>query len=250
MSGARSWFSSVRGRITIVVTALFAVVMVFGSWFLLSRAEAAWVDDIEARDRAELEMLAADLETVDVIGDSIILPVGIDGTSFTLVDASGTLIGATPVEVFGSGVIVEGVIPEGAVPDVVLQQLMAGDDSVAKLGKVSTVTMDVSLDQGIVTLSAMSSLEPVEAGVDALRSILWLVVPLFALGVGAMTWVVTGCAFRPVAAITAQVERITDGRLDERVPVPGYATTFPLYTQVEYALPGDLSPASISARDE
>ena len=37
---------------------------------------------------------------------------------------------------------------------------------------------------------------------------------------------------------------------DERVPVPGYATTFPLYTQVEYALPGDLSPASISARDE
>jgi conjugative transfer region lipoprotein (TIGR03751 family) len=26
----------------------------------------------------------------------------------------------------------------------------------------------------------------------------------------------------------------------ERVPVPGYATTFPLYTQVEYALPGEL----------
>lgn len=66
----------------------------------------------------------------------------------------------------------------------------------------------------------MSSLQPVEAGVDALRDILWLVVPMLAFGVGVMTWFVTGRAFRPVEAITAQVERITDGRLDERVPVP------------------------------
>lgn len=28
---------------------------------------------------------------------------------------------------------------------------------------------------------------------------------------------------------------------EERVPVPGYATTFSLYTQVEYALPGELN---------
>ena len=26
----------------------------------------------------------------------------------------------------------------------------------------------------------------------------------------------------------------------ERVPVPGYATTFPMYRQVEYALPGEV----------
>lgn len=37
---------------------------------------------------------------------------------------------------------------------------------------------------------------------------------------------------------------------NERVPVPGYATTFPLYTQVEYALPGERMPVPISARDE
>ena len=29
---------------------------------------------------------------------------------------------------------------------------------------------------------------------------------------------------------------------DERVPVPGYATTFPMYERVEYALPGEVSP--------
>lgn len=30
---------------------------------------------------------------------------------------------------------------------------------------------------------------------------------------------------------------------EERVPVPGYATTFPLFRQVEYALPGELDVA-------
>ena len=30
---------------------------------------------------------------------------------------------------------------------------------------------------------------------------------------------------------------------EERVPVPGYATTFPMYERVEYASPGEVSPA-------
>ena len=29
---------------------------------------------------------------------------------------------------------------------------------------------------------------------------------------------------------------------EERVPVPGYATTFPIYERVEYGLPGEVSP--------
>ena len=29
---------------------------------------------------------------------------------------------------------------------------------------------------------------------------------------------------------------------DERVPVPGYVTSFPMYERVEYALPGEVSP--------
>ena len=34
----------------------------------------------------------------------------------------------------------------------------------------------------------------------------------------------------------------------ERVPVPGYATTFPMYRQVEYALPGEVS-AGVPGKD-
>ena len=34
---------------------------------------------------------------------------------------------------------------------------------------------------------------------------------------------------------------------DEPVPVPGYATTFPMYEQVEYAMPGEV-PAGFSGK--
>ena len=34
---------------------------------------------------------------------------------------------------------------------------------------------------------------------------------------------------------------------DERVPVPGYVTSFPMYERVEYALPGEVSP--VDSRD-
>lgn len=34
----------------------------------------------------------------------------------------------------------------------------------------------------------------------------------------------------------------------ERVPVPGYATTFPMYRQVEYALPGEAPAQAIPSR--
>ena len=55
---------------------------------------------------------------------------------------------------------------------------------------------------------------------SALRGILLVVVPLLVAAVGMTTWFVTGRAFRPVGDITDQVERISDDRLDERVPVP------------------------------
>lgn len=34
----------------------------------------------------------------------------------------------------------------------------------------------------------------------------------------------------------------------ERVPVPGYATTFPMYRQLEYALPGEVPTQAVPSR--
>lgn len=219
MNALRTWFGSVRGRITGIVTALFALVMVFGSWFMLGRAEAAWIEDLKAQDLAELEMLAGDLQAFDLFMEEVILPVGEGGTTFSLVDESGFLVGQTPDVVFSSGVIVGGPVPPGTGPlEIVEVTPDLGESGITD--QVTTVSLPVELASGTLTLIASSSLEPVEAGVDSMREILWWVVPMLIAGVGAMTWFVTGRAFRPVAAITGQVERITDDRLDERVPVP------------------------------
>ncbi len=216
---------SVRGRITTAVTLLFAAVMLFGAWFLLDRAESAWIDDLRARDLAELEMLARDLQTFDVQAGDFSLPVGSDGTVYSLTDGSGNLVAPTPGDNFGAGVIeitepsgsftIESFVPtEGSFDQTTPSYLVFDDDP------VTTVSFPVELESGSLILVASSSLVSVRSGVDALGDILVVLIPILVAGVGAMTWIVTGRSFHPVAAITNQVERITDDRLDERVPVP------------------------------
>jgi len=133
-------------------------------------------------------------------------------------DASGDLIAATPQAVFG-GVVMSGPIPIDEVPPEVLES-MNGGVGFGVIGDMTTVSLPVDLSGGSVTLTASSSLAPVRAGVDALQSLLRWTIPVLVLGVGATLWWVTGRAFRPVESITDQVDRITDDRLDERVPVP------------------------------
>ncbi len=219
---------SVRGRITLVATVLFAVAMVFGGWFLLSRAEAAWIDDLEARDKAELDILAQDLLAMEAItGGGLILPVGEDGTSFTLIDAAGGLVASTPPGLFGGAIAIGGPVPfdelppelQGELPPGLLE-VVSDPADLAVVGEVTTVSLPVDLASGTLTLTASSSLASVQAGVSTLRGILLVVVPLLVAGVGTTTWFVTGRAFRPVGDITDQVERISHDRLDERVPVP------------------------------
>lgn len=218
MNRPLAWLVSVRGRITTVVTVVFALAMTLGGWFLLTRAESAWIQDLEAADLAELDMLAQDLQALEVImGDEFFLPVGDGGTSFELFDESGVLVAQTPQGVFEGAVVVGGAIP----PDEIPPELLSGAFGVIDvIGDVTSVSVPVELSSGTLTLTASSSLQPVQAGVSALRGILLLTIPFLVGGVGAMTWFVTGRAFRPVADITSQVERITDDRLDERVPVP------------------------------
>jgi signal transduction histidine kinase len=221
MRGVSGWLVSVRGRITVGVTVVFALAMVFGTWFLLDRAENAWIEDLRAQDLDELEMIAQDLIAIQamesMLSEGLVLPVGEGGTSFALTDETGALVGSTPQGVFGGVVVVGGPIPAGEIPEFILD---GSPDSLELVGDITSVSLPVELDEGTLTITASSSLEPVRAGLGALRGILLLIVPLLVAGVGAMAWFVTGRAFRPVEDITSQVERITDDRLDERVPVP------------------------------
>ncbi|MCP3989252.1 MAG: HAMP domain-containing protein, partial [Actinomycetia bacterium] len=144
------------------------------------------------------------------------LPVGEGGTSFALTDESGVLVGSTPPDLFG-GVVVASEIPAGEVPDFTISGMAR---PVGMVGDITTVSLPVEFQSGALTLTASSSLEPVRAGLSTLRGLLLFAVPALVAGVGATSWFVTGRAFAPVEDITSRVERITDDRLDDRVPVP------------------------------
>ncbi len=233
MSAMSTWLASVRGRITVGVTIVFGLAMALGGWFLLDRAKNAWIQDIEAADLTELEELAESLQAYEAVPGGmaigyreIPLPVGIDGTVYELRDATGALVAATPPAIYSSSVIVEDLSQLGDVTVEYFEPgsgLVPGSDiafATGIIGDATSVSVPVEFGQGVFTLVATSPLAPVQAGVDTLRNLLFLIVPVLVAGVGGLTWMVTGRTFLPVAAITNQVERISDDRLDERVPVP------------------------------
>jgi signal transduction histidine kinase len=60
----------------------------------------------------------------------------------------------------------------------------------------------------------------VSDGLDAVRTVLWFAVPALTAAIGAITWLVTGRALRPVRAITVRTQAISASNLSDRVPVP------------------------------
>ncbi len=220
MSGTRRALS-LRTRLTIVVTALFAVVVAVGSWFLLSRAETAWIKDLKAQDVIELNQLAASLPALDpsdpALAESpISLPQGRDGTAFRLRNESGTVIGTTPTIFLGDTMALSLETAQQAGEPQPVDT--AGDEALGS--EFSTESIVIRRPGGDMTLTALSWLGSVQTGVATLRNTLLLVTPLLIVAVAVLAWLTTGRAFKPVAAIADQVDRITDDRLDERVPVP------------------------------
>jgi signal transduction histidine kinase len=67
---------------------------------------------------------------------------------------------------------------------------------------------------------AAASLDDVDAGVDALRNTLLIVIPLVAAVFAALSWWLVGRTLSPVETIRSRVAEITDTNLDQRVPVP------------------------------
>lgn len=71
----------------------------------------------------------------------------------------------------------------------------------------------------VVTVAA--SREDVDETTGALVPLLALGIPILLVVVGATTWLVVGRSLAPVERIRAEVDAITDERLDRRVPDPG-----------------------------
>jgi signal transduction histidine kinase len=70
------------------------------------------------------------------------------------------------------------------------------------------------------TVEVTGSLEDVEDSTRALRNALLLAVPAATALLAGLVWVLAGRVLRPVDRIRAEVDRISAGRLDRRVPEP------------------------------
>jgi signal transduction histidine kinase len=94
---------------------------------------------------------------------------------------------------------------------------LTGYDPAAPPGRLPSSAPD---DPEIIRIYALASPFEAEAAVAAVDRTLVLALPVAALLVGCLTWVVAGRVLRPVDAIRAQLADITARDLGRRVPVP------------------------------
>jgi signal transduction histidine kinase len=91
---------------------------------------------------------------------------------------------------------------------------------VAARGTVLEVTAPASTPRGQVRVVAELPLSRVQRSVDAVISVLRIVIPLLVLAAAGLAWLLVGRALRPVEAIRARVDEITHTTINRRVRVP------------------------------
>jgi signal transduction histidine kinase len=248
-----------RARLTVLVTAVFAIVTTVGAVAVVRIVEDRLVDDTRANaERILSEYLSR------IYGGTPAVPTvqPEQGTSFFFLDENGhemspedyreaildvgfvqamppgSVIGPGPGN-FDQPLVVSGSTAAGASVsvepstgvfvagngDVITYTLAprAVDDSTAidRGDGVVAVAQTFELPNGRrVQVGVSMPLLAVSDGLDAVRTVLWFAVPALTAAIGAITWLVTGRALRPVRAITVRTRAISASNLSDRVPVP------------------------------
>lgn len=196
---------SVRLRITLAATIVFAVALGFASWMLVGTVRTSLRDKARSESRSAVEEYTRRIRSGMQPND--LPPLTFDGVVYVQVlDADGNVVGGT-----GLGVLTEALVRPDGTQRAVL---------VTASGESMVISQQVRAPTGRYTVVAASPLESVRRSVDALSHSLWIAMPLLVLLVGGVAWYVTGRALRPVEAIRSEVEAITATSLDRRVPEP------------------------------
>jgi signal transduction histidine kinase len=248
-----------RARLTVLVTAVFAIVTTVGAVAVVRIVEDRLVDDT----RANAEHILSEYLSRIYGGTPAVPTVQPEqGTSFFFLDEHGremspedyreaildvgfvqalppgSVIGPGPGN-FDQPLVVSGSTAAGASVsvepstgvfvagngDVITYTLAprAVDDSTAidRGDGVVAVAQTFELPNGRrVRVGVSMPLLAVSDGLDAVRTVLWFAVPALTAAIGAITWLVAGRALRPVRAITVRTQAISASNLSDRVPVP------------------------------
>jgi signal transduction histidine kinase len=250
----------VRARLTLSVTAVFAIATTLGAIAVVRIVQDRLVDDTRANaERILSEYLAR------IYGGTPAVPTiqPEQGTSFFFLDESGRemsereywlailddrfvqalpatdVLTTAPSELFEEPPVGAGGGDQGlAVRVEPSTGVLVGADGVTVTYRLAPRAVDesIAVDRGDDVVAVAQTFEmpngrrvqvgvsmpllAVSDGLDAVRTVLWVAVPALTAAVAATTWLVAGRALRPVHAITARTQVISASNLSERVPVP------------------------------
>jgi signal transduction histidine kinase len=250
----------VRARLTVLVTAVFAIATTLGAIAVVRIVQDRLVDDTRANaERILSEYLAR------IYGGTPAAPTvqPEQGTSFFFLDERGRemsereywlailddpfvqaiptsdVLTAAPTEAFDDPLVVTAGSERGLAVSVEPSTgVFVGADGATMTYRLAPRAVDDSsaVDRGDDLVAVAQTFEmpngrrvqvgvsmpllAVSDGLDAVRTVLWFAVPALTAAVAAITWLVAGRALRPVHAITARSQAISASNLSERVPVP------------------------------
>lgn len=244
---------SVRFRLTVSVV-LVVGLSLFGGGMLLTRwVEATLTNDLRSRNERILSSMAEALGQGRVPAELFSTPAELSGelndqmsSSFLGGDRDLEQVISTTYfyldgEAF-SQLKVRGVDERGRLV------LFGRAGPAVPTGDAVEVTRTVPTQWGDLTIHAVSPLAEIDRSVGALRAALWLGLPLLVLAAGGMTWIITGQALAPVAAMTRRVRELSSTNLDHRVPVPPTEDEIALLAMTMNEMLERLEKASVKQR--
>ena len=195
---------SLRGRITLVSTAIVAVTLVGGAVVFALVLRGVLLEEVHTAVDRDLEQIETELDTGNGVGG---LDADDDDVLFQITDAAGALLaGSEALE--GRLLSVDG--------DDDAQVIRVPDEDTDYL-----VVAEKQHDD--VTVVAGRSLENVDEAVATVGVLLAGAVPLLTGIVALLTWIVVGRALAPVERMRREVDAVTATNLERRINDPGRA---------------------------
>lgn len=197
---------SVRWRVTLVATVLFALALGLASVVLVRTVRNNIVDGIRSTDQQQLAALASQVEN-GVPGEVNLPSRPPSGRPILKVVVNGILYYVLPDN---------RLLPVNSQTKAVIEYQREAERQARDL----QTRQVVDTPDGRITLTAQRSLAEVDDTVNSITDALWIGFPALVLLVGLLTWYFAGRALRPVEAIRSQAASITGSTIHRRVPVP------------------------------
>ena len=197
-------FQSVRARVTIVATEVFAIAFIVAAFGLVRVVDDRVHETVRNATSTALKGVVQQIlngtpfEQLQIEGQPVYYQVI---NSHNVMEASN-LSGSEPIQP-----MTEGVSPRE----------LPGK---SKYERLSQRVINPATGKLTYTVQVASSLDSADRSVQTVQRSLLIATPLLIALVAAMVWTFVGRAFRPVAKIREEVESISASTIDRRVPVP------------------------------